>query len=190
MNRKIWLPTATVIALTLISVAYYVGRETVTQSPQTRDTVAATKVAQTTVTPSDIPPTSVPQTSVVPPSSSASTSITTEPTVPAAVLATCSRVGGTPVEGQDNWYILGPTYLNPECNNVPYIGIDGMTYYDNFPLTTTGISSTDVYGNSTSSSLGGTAASQSECSTGHYPQANPGVDAPGVWNSQLDLCLP
>jgi hypothetical protein len=52
------------------------------------------------------------------------------------------------------------------------------------------LSSTDVYGSSTASSLGGTAATKSECTTGQYPDANPGVDSPGVWDSSLGLCLP
>lgn len=200
MNRKIWLPIVIVTAIVLVGAAYFVGRGTATSASRihgaaTSSTAAPTKAAPSTVapiaaSPSTVAPASALQSTNAPPTSRSSTSNAAEPTVPPAVLAECSRVGGTPVEGQDNWYILGPTYLNPECKDVPYIGPDGMTYYDDFPLTMAGISSTDVYGVSTASLLGGSAATESECSTGNYPEANPGVNTPGTWDSQLGLCLP
>lgn len=190
MKRMIRLPILVVVVLALVGVSYFVGRGAATSSPRIHGGATSTTVTPTTVTPTTAPLTSEPQTTNAPPSSSPPTSNTSSPTVPAAVLATCSRIGGTPVEGQDNWYILGPTYLNPECKNVPYIGPDGATYYDDFPLNKSGVSSTDIYGSSTASSLGGSAATESECSTGNYPEANPGVNTPGIWDSQLGLCLP
>jgi hypothetical protein len=178
MNRKWLLPTVAVVVLAIASGAYFVGRTTAGTPSGSPHAVSSSTTTSTTT-----PPTT--STTDNPPTTTAA-----EPTVPATVLAACSRIGGTPVEGQDNWYILGPTYIDPQCDNVPYIGPDGETYYDTFPLTQSGLSSTDIYGSSTASSLGGTAATKSECATGQYPDANPGVDSPGVWDSALGLCLP
>lgn len=178
MNRNRLLTTIVVAALAIAAGAYFVGRTTV-GTPSGSPHPAPSTTSTSTITP---PPT----TTTVQPSATSSP----EPTVPATVIAACSRIGGTPAEGQDNWYILGPTYISPQCKNVPYIGPDGETYYDTFPLTQSGVASTDIYGNSTASFLKGNAATQTECITGQYPEANPGVDFPGVWDSSLGLCLP
>jgi hypothetical protein len=123
-------------------------------------------------------------TSSVSPSDSQSTTASSPPTqttVPTAALTACSRIGGEPRQGgQDNGYILGPTYLNPACLNVPYIGTDGQTYYVNLPLNESGpVGIGSVTG----------AANETECHTGDYPMANPGVISSGNWSVQLDLCL-
>ena len=180
MNRKFLVLIVVVVALFLVAGAYFLGRRAAATHAGTNGAVTSTAAAPTIVTPT----TNTTSTGNPPSTTSA------KPTVPASVLAACSRIGGTSVEGQDNWYILGPTYLNPECKNVPYIGPDGETYYDSFPLTQSEVSTTDVYGNSTASFLKGNAATKNECATGQYPEANPGVNSPGYWDSQLGLCLP
>ncbi|MGC1237911.1 MAG: hypothetical protein WA860_03880 [Acidimicrobiales bacterium] len=181
-NRKsLLLLLIVVFLIALVGGAYFAGRRSVAVPADNHHTATTTTAATSTT---DTPTTSTTTVASQP------TTTTGRPTVSRSVLAACSSIGGTPVEGQDNWYILGPTYLNPECKNVPYIGPDGETYYDDFPLTQAGISTTDVYGNSTHSALGGLAATESECATGQYPEANPGVDSPGAWDSSLGLCLP
>jgi len=176
MNRKWLLPTVVVVVLAIAAGAYFVGRATAGSPPSSRHGLTSSTTSTTT------PPTT---STTTPPITTAA-----KPTVPATVIAACSRIGGAPVEGQDNWYILGPTYLNPECKNVPYIGPDGETYYDDFPLTDSGISPTDVYGYTAATAFDGTAATESECNSGNYPEANPGVDTPGNWDSSIGICLP
>jgi hypothetical protein len=47
-----------------------------------------------------------------------------------------------------------------------------------------------VYGYTAATAFNGTAATESECTSGNYPEANPGVNTPGDWDSQIGLCLP
>ena len=96
------------------------------------------------------------------------------------------RAGCVADGGQAVWDYAGePVYpgppSDPVCRNVPYIGTDGMTYYllnvawpPAGPLDTSG----------------SYAATQAECDTGSYPDANPGVNAPGQWNAALGICQP
>jgi hypothetical protein len=118
------------------------------------------------------------------PSPSPITTTTTTPagpTVPAAAIADCAEIGGSPRQGGwDKLYIAGPTYLDPACLDVPYIGTDGMTYYVDLPLGSSGPEPVNMRG---------TTASEEECRTGSYPMANPGVNTPGSWDAALGLCL-
>jgi hypothetical protein len=186
MNQKWLLPTIVIVVLAIAIGAYFLGRTTA-GTPSSSNHAVTSSTTTSIATPPTTSTTDNPDTT---PTTAAPTKTPTGPTVPASVIAACSRIGGTPVEGQDNWYILGPTYLNPECKNVPYLGPDGETYYDDFPLTDSGISSTDIYGNSAATAFGGTAATESECNSGNYPEANPGVDTPGNWDPNIGLCLP
>jgi hypothetical protein len=105
----------------------------------------------------------------------------TEYSVPASAQAACTALGGV----ND----LGSTiYGNaPMCYDVTYIDSDGSSYDDNFPYTVSGVSTTDIYGNPPGHIASTT---RQECLSGDYPDANPGVNTPGVWNSQFELCLP
>ena len=106
------------------------------------------------------------------------------PVASAQALAECRAIGGNPVEGQDNWYILGPTYIDPTCKDIPYLGPDGATYYINLPIGPDSIEAAVI------AYPGGTfSATEQECDSGDYPEANPGVNTPGHWSAALGLCL-
>jgi hypothetical protein len=125
------------------------------------------------------------------------TSTTNTPTVPTTVVGAgainaisvaaakaCDQLGGSPFSGNSNYAD------SAVCEDVPYIGSDGAKYRDNFPFTALGVSTTDIYGNPPGSLAGGFSATRQECQSGDYPEANPGVNTPGVWNSQFELCQP
>jgi hypothetical protein len=77
---------------------------------------------------------------------------------------------------------VGGQLAGLSCQNVPYLGSDGATYY-----LTLAVSS---HGALEQASTAGSGSTEAECRSGQYPDANPGVGSPGHWDAQLGLCLP
>ena len=98
------------------------------------------------------------------------------PAVRSREVQSCAAAGGYPAND-------GPFGgLEPEitqCKQVPYVGTDSATYYETVPFDSAGnFQPPTAYG----------AATQDECASGSYPDANPGAGpGPGVERGTCSL---
>jgi hypothetical protein len=88
----------------------------------------------------------------------------------------CTAIGGTTMETLSG---------APSCSDVAYLGTDGQVYYTSVPVSADGTLAGPAQAE-------GTAADESECATGTYPDgaAGPVTGPAGRWDTVLALCLP
>ena len=104
--------------------------------------------------------------------------------------AACNQYGGSwSSPGTADYNADGYTFSIPDgpkgasCDNVPYLGSDGATYYVTIYFSSTGASQSAGSGTGT--------ATEAECSRGYYPDgsAGPASAQPGNWSGVLGICL-